>query len=109
MPKGCVPKKIQTCTSATLGGTLSSSLSVTIDRLTFLEFFKTRTMDKMDVNVFHANCRYDGILGRDALSDMGLILDFQEKTMKWDECIVPMRVFPVTKINQEPTPVEQLY
>ena len=67
----------------------------------------------MDVRLFRTDCRYDGTFGRDLLNDMGLTLDFAKKTMKWDECLVPMRSFPTSITNKhgikDPSPAEQLY
>ena len=34
------------------------------------------------------------ILGRDLLNDLGIILDFKNKSMEWDQAQIPMRSYP---------------
>ena len=108
-----MPRKVEKCQSNTLGRTLESSLAVTATGVTFPEFFRSRQIQDLEARVFHAPCRYDIIIGRDVLKDMGLVLNFKTKTMKWDDCIVPMRRFPRPKqapaATKEPTLAEQLY
>ena len=85
-----------------------------MDGITFPEFFKTRKIDTVEARVFHADCRYDAIIGHDMLSEMGLMLDFKNNKMSWDECHVPMRPFPTSNaakgnFSADPSPAEQLY
>ena len=122
LPPGCVPNKVDPLSSSTLAGQMTSNLEVKLDRLTFPEFFKTRVVDSVNTRVFHTECRYDAIIGRDLLNDMGLVLDFKQNKMSWDECHVPMREFPVEAsvktmnkdtsscfVDREPTLAERLY
>ena len=113
IPKGCVARKVEPSTSSTLNGTMESSLEVTIKDLIFPEFFKTRKLQDLEARLFHTDCRYDAIIGRDALKEMGVALDFKNQTMKWDDCIVDMKQFPSTKTSihgvKDPTPAMQLY
>ena len=95
---------------------MESNLSVTMERLVFPEFFKTRVIDKLEAKVFHTDCRYDAIIGRDMLDEMGLILDFKNTKMSWDDCHVPMRPFPSSSNKKlpygakpDPSPAEQLW
>ena len=73
---------------------MESSLEVTVDSMTFPEFFRTRKLMKVEARVFHTPCRYDTILGREVLKEMGIVLNFKTGTMKWDESIVPMKLYP---------------
>ena len=118
LPKGCVPKKCDEIKSTTLAGTMKSNQEVSLDRIVFPEFFKTRVVDTIQARVFHAPCRYDCIIGRDLLTDIGMTLDFKNLKMSWDECHVPMREFSsLIKPRKndgffkgpEPTVAEQLY
>ena len=122
LPKGSVPLKGEPATSSALAGPMSSNLSVTMERLVFPEFFKTRIVDKANARVFHTECRYDAIIGRDLLQELGMVLDFKHTKMTWDDCSVPMRSYPssasrlpkdskVSKADlpKEPSAAEQLY
>ena len=92
---------------------MQSKLAVTIEGLVFPEFFKQRVFDKVEARVFHNECRYDAIIGRDVLTEMGIVLDFKNQSVKWDDCIVDMKPFPdrnTTKMGiKDPTAGEQLY
>jgi len=92
---------------------MTSNLEVTLEHLTLPEFFKTRKINNITARVFHTDCRYDGIFGRDVLNDLGVVIDFKNQTMKWDDCIVPMKPFPSCNINKhgikDPSPAEQMY
>ena len=70
----------------------------------------------MKARLFTAEFQYDDIIGRDMLTELGLILDFKTQRMSWDDCHVPMRPFPSAEAKKtlpgqrpEPTPAEQLY
>ena len=113
IPGGAVPRKVPSSSSSTLAGDLKSNLEITLEDLIFPEFFKTRRLGKVEARVFTAECRYDAIIGRDVLREMGLKIDFENNKMSWDDCHVPMKVFnsgvkPVNGIP-EPTVAEQLF
>ena len=73
---------------------MESNLAVTVENLMFPEFFQTSKLMEVEARVFHTPCRYDAILGREVLKEMGVVLNFKTRTMKWDESIVPMKLFP---------------
>ena len=58
------------------------------------EFFKQRALSDVPIRMMNAPCRYDIIIGRDALTRFGMKLDFEDLTMTWDGKVVPMRVPP---------------
>ena len=91
LPPGATPNKVERSESRTLAGTLASNLEVTLDRITLPDFFKTRTIDSVTARVFETSCRYDMIIGRDLLHELGMILNFKDKKVTWDECHVLMR------------------
>ncbi|HSN67194.1 MAG TPA: reverse transcriptase domain-containing protein [Fusibacter sp.] len=35
--------------------------------------------------------KYDMIIGREVLSELGIILNFKEQTIEWDEAVIPMK------------------
>jgi hypothetical protein len=113
LPLGCVPNKTDAVSSSTLAGNLSSSLHITMTDVRFPEFFKSRFIDNIEAMVFESKCRYDAIIGRNALQRLGLILNFKTQFMQWDECIVKMRMFPhppaLKPSHPEPSAAEQLF
>ena len=109
LPKGCSPRKVESIQSSTLAGTMESNLAVTVENVTFPEFFRTRKLMEVEARVFHTPCRYDAILGREVLKEMGIVLNFKNGTMKWDESIVPMKLHPPKTSEREPSFAEQLF
>ena len=90
IPKGCMPRIVDASQSRTLSGTLSSNREVTLNRVVFPEFFKSRYVDTIPARVFNTDCRYDAIIEQDVLCDMGLKIDFSSNSMIWDDCKVAM-------------------
>ena len=113
IPGGVVPRKVDHGSSSTLAGPMQSNLEITLEDITFPEFFKTQHIGKVEARVFTAECRYDAIIGRDLLREIGLNLDFKNNKMTWDDCHVPMKVFTRELNNpygiKEPSVAEQLF
>lgn len=111
LPKGCVPRKLEGVTSATLAGTLESTLEIDLQDVAFPEFYKTRRLTELKARVFTAPCQYDVIIGRDVLREMGLKIDFKDNKISWDDCHVPMRSFrrDFCHGEMEPSIAEQLF
>ena len=82
-------------TNHTIAGSFSSSQEVTLAQVHLPEFHRTRTLTTMKARIFEANCRYDLILGRDLLTSLGIVINFENKTMIWDHSQVPMRQYPL--------------
>lgn len=101
LPKGCVPSVTNAVSSSTLSGPMMSNRKVTLEGVYFPEFFKTRYLHTMEARVFSTPCRYDAIIGRDVLQEMGITLDFKNQMMTWDDCRVEMRQFPLN--GKKPT------
>jgi hypothetical protein len=85
IPGGVVPRKVDSSSSLTLAGPMQSNLEVTVEDVTFPEFFKTRRIGKVEARVFTAECCYDAIIGRDLLRELGMNLDFKNNKMTWDD------------------------
>jgi transposase InsO family protein len=54
------------------------------------EFSDTKTV-QWAMHVFQNDINYDIIIGRDLLVEMGMIIDFNEKHIMWNDVAVPMR------------------
>ena len=52
----------------------------------------------VDDTTSHKTSPYDLIIGTDLLAKLGMIIDFNQKRMKWSETEVPMR--PIAIIGQ---------
>ena len=63
------------------------------------EFHRTRHLDTLQVKIFDQTCRYDMILGRDLMNDLGIVLNFDLKSMEWDKAIVAMREHPINTLT----------
>ena len=104
LPKGCTPTLCAPSSSQTLAGPLQSNRQVTLTRIAFPEFFKSRYIDTIEARVFDGDCRYDVIIGRDVLRNMGLQLNFKKQTIAWDDCTIDMRKFPSRLSKQTSVP-----
>ena len=116
IPKGCTSRKVEATNSQTLAGKMSSNLEIQIENVTFPEFFKTRKVGEITARIFTAKCRYNAIIGRYMLTELGIILNFKTQKMSWDDCHVLMQPFPSAETKKtvsgerpEPTSAEQLY
>ena len=67
LPKGAVPCCVESSTSDTSAGSVTTKLAVTVENVAFPEFFKSQKLSANDAKVFTAKCRCDAIIGRDAL------------------------------------------
>jgi hypothetical protein len=55
------------------------------------EFDRSKHVHGTKAHVFEAPCNYDDILGRDVLSDVGLIMDFKYNAVKWMDLEISMK------------------
>ena len=94
LPQNIQGKKVAEITSQTLAGTFTSNQEIQLEQVMLPEFFKTRKVDYVQAKIFTTPCRYNMILGRDLLNDLGIILDFKNKSMEWDPAHIPMRSYP---------------
>ena len=75
----------------TIAGTFQSNETVRLRHCTLPEFSKTKSLYGKIAQVFDSPCNYDIIVGRDWLHDIGLVLDFGQKSMKWMETSLDMK------------------
>ena len=55
-----------------------------------LDLSETKLIDA-DLAVMTVPCKYDVILGRDLLTDLGISINFKEQEIEWDGRTTPMR------------------
>lgn len=93
--KGVSPFKIAPTTGTTLAGKLKANEAVKLSDIVLQELDPHRTIERVTFQVFDAPCRYDAIIGRNVLTKLGIILDFKNKTIEWDEKLTPMVMVPL--------------
>ena len=94
MPKGVNGITTTPLHGTTMAGSFSSSQVVILNDVCFPSFYRTRTMNDIHARVLNADCRYDMIIGRDVLRQLGMKIDFESNLMIWDERSVAMQTFP---------------
>ena len=75
----------------TVAGTFTTSKTVRLRDIRLPEFDKNKRIHGVIARVFDAPCNYDVILGRDLLMDLGLVINFKTKIVKWMDHEIPMR------------------
>jgi len=93
--KGVSPFKIPPTTGTTLAGKLKANEAVKLSDIVLQELDPHRTIECVTFQVFDAPCRYDAIIGRNVLTKLGIILDFKNKTIEWDEKLTSMVMVPL--------------
>jgi len=84
LPRGCEPTPLhEPKQSLTLAGSLSSTLFVQISGITLPELDRNKSIAEQGAYVFHGECNYDIILGRDFLDQIGLTIDFELAEIRW--------------------------
>ena len=100
-----IPENIQSITMSettnqTLAGTFSSNKELTLYNAILPEFHRSRHINKITTKIFHHQCRYDMIIGRDLLNELGIVLNFNEKTISWEKAQITMRTYPSIKTTK---------
>ena len=93
-------------TGSTLAGTFASTEQVCLEDFSLPDFHPKRTLLKLKACVFHADCRYNKIVGHDVLRAFGVQLDFEEGRLVCDGVSIPMHEFPDN--TSEIAPIEHL-
>ena len=71
-------------TNQTLAGTFSSNQELTLSNALFPEIHRSQNIDNIKAKIFNQPCHYNMILCRDLMNELGIILDFKNKTITWD-------------------------
>ena len=88
--------------SQTMAGTLTNNTVVTIPEATLPKFFRTRKLQKIKMRSFSTSCRYDVIIGRDLLNEMGIKINFEDHVIQWEDSLVSMRQYEEDKEDEPP-------
>ena len=76
----------------TANGSFNANKFVKIRDLFLPEFDKSKRIYGKTLQIFdNPNSSHDIILGRDYLLDLGIVVDFEKKMVRWDRDIVPMK------------------
>ena len=95
LPSTIPTNKIPAITNQTLDGSFTANESIIVKNVLLLEFHCTRRLDTLQAKTFNQRCRYEMILGQDLMNDLGIVLNFDLKSMEWDKAIVAMREHPI--------------
>ncbi len=60
----------------------------------------------MTTRVFNTECRYDAIIGRNVLNQLGVLLDFKEGMMYWDDAEAVMRLYEPKEVEDRTVSTE---
>ena len=98
LPHNVCGKRCQKMKSQTIAGEFISNSKVTIQNICLPEFMSNRIFDSIEARIINTDCRYDMIIGRDALRMFKLNLLFKENIIEMEDISIPMRTFP-TRID----------
>jgi hypothetical protein len=76
--------------SSTLCGTLESSEVVDCEETVFPDLSMSKRVGSFEARVFERDVRYDMIIGRDLLNQLGIIINYNTKSIHWDDEETPM-------------------
>ena len=80
-------------TNQTLAGKFIANEEVKLHDILLPEFHKMPHLQTLMAKIFDQGCRYDMILGRNLMNELGLVLNFNTKSMTWDGSTVAMREY----------------
>ena len=80
-------------TNQTLAGNFTANEEVKLQGVLLPEFHKTRHLQTLMAKIFDQGCRYDMILGRNLMNELGIVLNFEDKSITWDGSTVAMRIY----------------
>lgn len=92
LPKAAKPCVLNAAVPVqTLNTVTSMNSMVTLDNVVFTEFSHSLHIDNIDCYVAHGTSKYDGIIGRRTMQQLGIKLDFDTDTVHWLDEAVAMR------------------
>ena len=94
LPLDIQTNQVPTVTNQTLASSFTSNESVDIHNLLLPEFHRMRHIEILPAKIFPKGCCYNMILGRDFMTELGIVLDFKRKMMEWDGSTVTMHEYP---------------
>jgi hypothetical protein len=109
LPEGTKGDEAPPLIGMTIAGQFNSNNTVELTNLCFPELYRTRYFSSYKARVFETSCHYDMIIGCNMQQAMGLIVDFKDNLMTWDDIIVAMKTYPKKPpLPNEPSIVSQI-
>ena len=93
IPRGATPITTTTINAQTTSGQLTTNQIVNLHNSTLPEFTKSIKIQTIQAYVFNQPCRYDIILGRDTLQQLGIDVKYSNQTIEWKEQTVTMKPY----------------
>ena len=90
LPSTIRTNKILAITNQTLASNFTANESIILKNVLMPEFHRTRCLDTLEAKIFDQTCCYDMILGCNLMNDLGIVLNFELKSIEWDKAIVAM-------------------
>ena len=90
LPKNTQGTPVKPIKGSTLAGVFESSFEASLSDVRLPALFCSRSIGSVCACVFSSPCCYDLIIGRDILAHIGLIVDFNDKVLIWDDSSIPM-------------------
>ena len=87
-------------TNQTLAGNFTANKEVKLHDILLPEFHKMRHLQTLMAKIFDQGCHYDMILGWNLMNELGIVLNFNIKSMTWDGSTVAMHEYDH---NHDPT------
>ena len=94
LPNDVHGRTVSTIMGSTIAGTFKSTKEILLSDMILPELRRNTYLPKCPARIFNADCRYDMILGRDALQSLRITLDFDQNLVK----------APGTQISMKPNP-----
>jgi hypothetical protein len=104
LPEGTRGDKEPPLIGMTIARQFNSNKTVELTNLCFPEFYRTRYFSSYKARVFETSCHYNMIIGHDMLRAMGLIVDFKDNFMTWDDVIITMKTYA----KKPPLPIDSI-
>ena len=94
LPNNVHGRTVLTITGSTMAGTFKSTKEIVLSDMILPELRQNTYLPKCPARIFNADCRYDMILGRDALRSLHITLDFDQNLVKAPGTQISMKPFP---------------
>ena len=94
LPDNVCGKRCDKMKSQTIAGEFVSNTKVNLQDICLPEFMPNRVFDSIEARVIQTDCRYNMIIGRDALRLFKLNLCFKENIINMEDITLAMRPFP---------------
>ena len=94
LPPSVTPTSTDKIQGVTMAGEFHSDKQITLSNVTLPEICHDIVLPTLEARIFAAPCRYDIILGRNALRHFKINLNFDNSVLETCDSTIPMRFFP---------------